>query len=46
MPRVRCSNTILHPKPFYLNKTIYWWAGKPMCRICYKHYCKNIRVIR
>jgi hypothetical protein len=46
MPRVRCSNTILHPKPFYLNKKIYWWNGRPMCKRCYAHYCKNIRVVR
>jgi hypothetical protein len=46
MPRVHCSNTILHPKPFYLNRRIYWWNGKPMCKRCYAHYCKNIRVMR
>jgi hypothetical protein len=46
MPRVDCSNTILHPKPFYLNKKIYWWGGKPMCRRCFRPYSQNIRLIR
>jgi hypothetical protein len=37
-----------HPAPetLFLNKKIYWWGGKPMCRRCFRHYSQNIRLIR
>ena len=44
-PAIFCSNTILHHKPKRLRR-VYYWSHRPMCRRCYQHYCKNIRVTR
>jgi hypothetical protein len=41
-----CSNTALHPRPFKLRWRVYWWAGRPMCKRCYRFFCSNIRVVR
>jgi hypothetical protein len=45
-PKVYCSNRLLRPKPFLLKWKIYWWAGRPVCKQCHRHYTANIRVIR
>jgi hypothetical protein len=41
-----CSNTSLHPRPFKLRWRVYYWNNRPMCKRCYRFFCKNIRVVR
>lgn len=40
-----CSNRLLHPQRFRL-KRVYWWAGRALCKRCYRHYTANIHVCR
>ena len=44
-PALYCSNTMLHHRPKRLQR-VYYWNHRPMCRSCYQHYCRNIRVTR
>jgi hypothetical protein len=37
----RCS---VHGKRIY--GRVYHWGGRPMCLRCYRHFCKNVRLVR
>ena len=39
--RIRCS---VHGKP--IRGRVYHWAGRPMCLRGYRHFCKNVRLVR